>query len=73
MSASWREFTSWKCLSCGAENIIVETASSEIQEAEVFERACSVCSTKAAGTTIRPAQTAYRITTPRAFYPQVPR
>jgi predicted RNA-binding Zn-ribbon protein involved in translation (DUF1610 family) len=68
MSASWREFSSWKCQSCGQENIIVESSSDEIDEAAVFERPCSVCGVVAPGATTRPAGTAYRITTPRLFY-----
>jgi len=73
MSASWREFTGWKCKACGLENIIVERVSNELDEAAVFERVCSACGATAPGTTIRPAGTAYRVTTARAFYPQVPR
>jgi len=72
MSASWREFTGWKCESCGTENIIVERAAGEVDEATVFERRCSFCGATAAGTTIRPKGMAYRITTARAFY-SIPR
>ena len=73
MSASWREFTGWKCESCGAENIIVEKVANDVDEASVFERSCSACGVAAPGTTIRPRGTAYRITTPRAFYSELPR
>jgi len=73
MSASWHEFTGWKCQSCGTENIIVERAAGEVDEATVFDRSCAACGATAPGTTIRPRGTAYRITTARAFYSDLPR
>ena len=69
MSRCWREFTRWKCESCGEQNIIVESASAEMDQAGIVERSCSVCGFTEPGATMRPVSTAYRITTPRAFYP----
>jgi len=69
MSASWREFSSWRCASCGEGNIIVESASGEVNDSSVFERSCLVCGVRAPGATIRPVNTVYRITTAKAFYP----
>ncbi len=70
MSASWREFSGWTCESCGEKNIIVECESERIDEAAVFERSCTLCGVTAPSAAIRPAHTAYRITTPREFYPR---
>ena len=64
----WHEFTSWRCESCGAENLIVEGEDRLVDEASTFERRCTTCATVAAGTTIRPAGIRYRITTRRDFY-----
>jgi hypothetical protein len=69
MKGSWREFIRWKCESCGESNIIVESTSEQMDKAAMFERSCSVCGVTAPGATIRPVHTAYRITTPHAFYP----
>ena len=69
MGRLWREFSAWKCESCGEKNIIVESTSDHRDDAAVFERSCSACGVAAPGVTIRPMDTAYRITTPREFYP----
>ena len=69
MPRRWREFTTWSCEACGAENLIVECDDREAHDATVFERICTTCGAAAVGKTIRPEGVRYQITTRHAFYP----
>jgi hypothetical protein len=70
MARRWREFTSWNCEACGAENIIVECDDREAHDATIFERLCTTCGAPAAGKTVQPEGVRYRITTRSQFYPK---
>jgi hypothetical protein len=69
MALKWREFHSWRCETCGTESLILERTDDLLGEASIFARACASCGTHAAGTTVRPAQTAYRVVARREWRP----
>ena len=70
MALKWHEFQSWFCEACGTENIILERKDEHLDEASVYPRACAACGAHAPGTTIRPAQTAYRVIPRGEWRPQ---
>jgi hypothetical protein len=70
MSSVWREVTSWCCDTCVHESLLVERDDRASGRSAAFERRCAWCGALAPGTTIRPAGTAYQVTTRRDFYPK---
>jgi hypothetical protein len=70
MSSAWREVISWHCDACVRETLLVERDDRTSRRAAAFERRCAWCGALAPGTTIRPAGTAYEVTTRREFYPR---
>ena len=69
MRLEWREFMSWRCEACGAENLILERRDASVDTSATFERVCHACNAQAPGVTIRPAGTTYRVTTRREWHP----
>jgi hypothetical protein len=61
MLPAWREFQTWRCVSCNAENTLLGREDDLFDEPAVFDRVCAACGSQAPGTTIRPAQVAYRV------------
>jgi hypothetical protein len=65
MGMKWREFMSWHCATCQAENVILEREDDEADKAMTFDRTCTACGKSAEGVTIKPAGIAYRLTSRR--------
>jgi hypothetical protein len=61
---------SWRCESCGSENVILERQDPTIDKPATFERICEGCHAPAPGITIRPAGMTYRLTTRKNWHPQ---
>jgi len=70
MSSVWREVTSWQCDACVRESLLIECDDRALRKSTAFVRRCAWCGALAPGTTIRPAGTAYQVTTRRDFYPK---
>jgi hypothetical protein len=64
-------FSSWRCESCGEENVILERLDAAAGKSATFERICLACRTAAPGTTIRPVGVAYRSTTRQNWHPEL--
>jgi hypothetical protein len=62
MAIKWREFMSWYCSGCHAENVILEREDDAADQAMTFDRTCTACGKPAEGVTIKPAGIAYRLT-----------
>jgi hypothetical protein len=69
MSQRWREFQSWRCASCGSDNLILERRDAAVDKSATFERICHACQAAAPGVTIRPAGLTYRSTTRQNWHP----
>jgi hypothetical protein len=69
MGQRWREFLSWRCESCGSENLILERRDATVDKPATFERVCNSCQVLAPGVTIRPAGLTYRLTTRQNWHP----
>jgi hypothetical protein len=69
MGKRWRQFLSWRCESCGTDNVILERVDAAADKSGTFARICLGCSTQAPGTTIRPVGVAYLSTTRKNWHP----